>query len=313
MRFPKSLSEALLGFYALRYGEEEARYLMTLKGKQRAKHIAMLDVHGSDARQIEAQRLLAEMAEDSVEAIVALERAKSHLSRIAARDLELQDLIKSETDPDTVSQYQLELNDVGKSIETWTTRVDDFKTVVESKSNAHETMSKEFKEQFGERKQELRSEKIRQRPVDLPKTLHAWQQKLDKDITGFFASTFGMAIAAEIQSAIPNDRWSLVEEFSQGFEGTTNRLIESREAAVRLINTKGHLMQLHQALLMRSVISEEFPVPSDPSVEVSKQQLMEAERLLGMATEAVELAKITMRLCENETRRKTADGISSRV
>jgi hypothetical protein len=307
MRFLESLEEIQRRFYALRYGEEEARKLVQLHGKDREKHLAMLDEHGNDASKLEAQRELGALFEDSVNAVADTSRAASHIEFARRRDAELKELLTNGADPSSVARYQTELQDVAKTIEMLTPELEELQRISEDKARSYDTASKCFAEKYGEVKLELRVEG-RRNPADLPTTVAAWHRRLEKDTIAVFATMLGMPAANRITIAPPGERWLIASECMdvENFEGNPARMMQAREAAVRLISTKTRLMEIHNSLLIKTVVAEEIPAPSDPKEDAFKKQLNAIEQLVASATEAVELAKVVMKWSERETGRRSA-------
>lgn len=307
MRFLESLKNLSFRFYSIRYGEEEARNLLQLRGKARAKHLAMLDEHGADASQLEAQRELSELFDESVNAIAEANYCASRLEDARRRDIKLRELLSTESDPETVTRYDAELQLVAKAILTLPPHLEKLNVLREDKAGEYDAKARAFSERYGDFKPELGLRRSKE-PSDRPKTNTAWRRKLEKDMASVFASTLGMKAANKITSAPPSERWRIAAECmdSETFDVTQPPLIQGREAYLRLSTTKYRLMEIQDYLLLKMAVVEAVPAPNDPSDDAYKEQLASVEQLIAESTDAVELAKVVMLWLERETKQRSA-------
>ena len=315
MRFQESLDRIRFRFYSLRYGEEEATTIMRLHGKDRAKHLAMLDEHGPDAEKMEAQRVIEPLFQESLNAIADVSLARTQLAMLNEGEKDYQGRVEKEEDENLIGQYQAQLNLIREHRKDLIPKIETLKAISEEKSKAYEKALDNYIERYGDLLPVLKLEKRRETAND-PTTIQGWAKALDRAQIRFFSRLLGANATNRIMNSTGEERWQIAVGLGQESPLRTTRkniratqisMMEFREDAVKLISMKHALEAARDAIIAQRIVATEIPDPSQPLPnEADYQANLDAiSILIDTAFGASETAKVLAKMAEEDARRQS--------
>jgi hypothetical protein len=303
MRIPSSLNEVQFRFYALRYGDDEARKIMLLHSKDRVKHIAMLDEHGPEASKIESQRHLGPLFETAINALAEASPARSWLYASEHRLKSLRDSLEHVTESQEIEAIRAEIAGLTSKIVKHRPLVDNYTRKIEESSKAYEDALAEYENEFGafhlpERKKSDQTQDINHDPRIIT----------EDRIAAIFAAIFGVGTATEILLLQGDERWQRAFELipAAAARATKETMMFIREPAVSLITQKTRIQIWRDDYATR--------IEALQALEPTEENLKNIEKHRGLvnrldqardhAIESVEVIKRLVIRCEASVKQK---------
>lgn len=304
MRLPKSLIDLQRRFYSAQYGQEEADKLLALRGKERAKRLAMLDEHGEKADFLIQKRERENVLNAALDAQAARLKLETEIANIGyAITLASAEVAMAENDA-IRERWQADVDHNLNKREEFTKAL---ALAIQVECNAEAQCA-----QLGRPSEELQPPQIESQP---PRTLPLHEEhikgvaseylkRIRKQTAPLYKRVFGARRYKEILSLEPlrrlQETWDLDLSKIRDIE-TFMRL--ARKPAVKMITTKNALSSMVD-YLMAIVLDIPADTP-DPQLqeksELGQVILNDLEPIMEEALATVGEAKEVIRILETRT------------